>query len=286
MHNRERPIIDAQVHTYERDHPGRPWQGFLVGPAEVTGDDMVAAMDEVGVDGALLISPFAMYRYDASFAVSVYAAHSRRFALIKPFDPHAPDIEEQVAQWAETDGVVGARVLLDEFDDWQHDDSGLHRFAAACGEQALPLNMYAPGHLNVFAELARAHPSTRLVLDHLGLLQPMQPPVPEDPFKNIDQVLSLAALDNVVIKVSGAGTLSHEPFPYPDIWPSLLRIFERFGLSRCLWGTDWTRAVELLSYEQGVKAFTTSENLDDSDRTTLMGGSLMEIYDWSPGGDI
>lgn len=33
MHNRKRPIIDAQVHTYERDHPGRPWQGFLVGPA-------------------------------------------------------------------------------------------------------------------------------------------------------------------------------------------------------------------------------------------------------------
>jgi hypothetical protein len=43
----------------------------LQGPDEVTGDDMVAAMDAVGVDGALLISPFSLYRYDASYALEV-----------------------------------------------------------------------------------------------------------------------------------------------------------------------------------------------------------------------
>jgi len=62
--------IDSQVHTYERNHPGRPWASVLRGPAAVTGDDMVAAMDAVGVDGALLVSPFAMYRYDASYPKS------------------------------------------------------------------------------------------------------------------------------------------------------------------------------------------------------------------------
>ena len=60
------PIIDAQVHAYERDHPGRPWVGTLTGPKAVNGDAMVGAMDAVGVDGALLVSPFSMYRYDAS----------------------------------------------------------------------------------------------------------------------------------------------------------------------------------------------------------------------------
>src|SRR6185312_11034394 len=60
--------IDAQVHTYERNHAGRPWAAVLHGPPEVTGDDMVAAMDAVGVDGALLVSPFTLYRYDASYA--------------------------------------------------------------------------------------------------------------------------------------------------------------------------------------------------------------------------
>jgi hypothetical protein len=32
---------------------------------------MVAAMDKVGVDGAIFISAFSMYRYDASYAVEV-----------------------------------------------------------------------------------------------------------------------------------------------------------------------------------------------------------------------
>ena len=63
------PVIDAQVHAYERDRPERPWIGYLHGPPEVTGDQMVAAMDEVGVDGAILVSPYSMYRYDASYAL-------------------------------------------------------------------------------------------------------------------------------------------------------------------------------------------------------------------------
>src|SRR4029077_12099464 len=79
--------LDAQVHAYERNHPGRPWLGTLYGRAEVTGDQMVAAMDAVGVDGAVLVSPFSMYRYDASYAKEISAAHPDRFRLVKPVDP-------------------------------------------------------------------------------------------------------------------------------------------------------------------------------------------------------
>src|ERR1051326_3786625 len=82
--------IDAQVHAYERNPPGRPWVGTLTGPAEVTGTQMVAAMNAVGVDGAILVSPFSMYRYDASYALEVFAAHPGRFRLVKPVDPTDP----------------------------------------------------------------------------------------------------------------------------------------------------------------------------------------------------
>ena len=49
-----------------------------------------------------------------------------------------------------------------------------------------------------------------------------------------------------------------------------------------MWGTDWTRAVNLLTYEQGVEAFRVTDQLTDSERATLMGGSLQNIYKWSP----
>ena len=48
------PTIDAQVHAYERNHPGRPWAGHLAGPPEVTGDQMVEAMDEVNSEASRL----------------------------------------------------------------------------------------------------------------------------------------------------------------------------------------------------------------------------------------
>ena len=55
------PIIDSQVHAYEANTPKRPWHSVPNWPAHVTGDEMVAAMDKVGIDGAIFISAFSMY---------------------------------------------------------------------------------------------------------------------------------------------------------------------------------------------------------------------------------
>ena len=49
-------IIDSQVHAYEANTPERPWHSVPNWPDHVTGDEMVAAMDKVGVDGAILLS--------------------------------------------------------------------------------------------------------------------------------------------------------------------------------------------------------------------------------------
>src|SRR5947199_2069915 len=72
-------IIDSQVHVYEANTPKRPWHSVPNWPDHVTGDEMVAAMDKVGVDGAIFISAFSMYQYDASYAVEVQRAHPGRF---------------------------------------------------------------------------------------------------------------------------------------------------------------------------------------------------------------
>jgi predicted TIM-barrel fold metal-dependent hydrolase len=275
------PIIDSQVHAYERDHPGRPWLNFLTGPAEVTGDDMVAAMDAVGVDGALLVSPFTLYRYDASYALEVYAQHPGRFGLIKPFNPRSEAVAEEMAEWARTPGVVGARLMLTPRSG-PADDPGLNRIFAAGAATGLPVNVMSWGQLPLVRELARRHPNTQVVIDHVGLFQPFAPPAPPDPFAELPTVVSLAAYDNVAIKISGACTLSHQPFPYPDIWEPLGQIFKAFGFERCLWGTDWTRAVALLTYKQGVDAFLVTDQISALERAALMGGSLTKIYRWSP----
>jgi predicted TIM-barrel fold metal-dependent hydrolase len=274
--------VDSQVHAYERNHPGRPWLGTLVGPAEVTGDQMVAAMDAVGVDGAVLVSPFSMYGYDASYALQVYAAHPGRFGLVKPVDPNDPGVAETIADWAATKGTIGIRIMMRDNVSTDPADPGINRVLAAAARHSLAVNLLCWGRQEQAAELAVRNPDTQLVIDHLGLQQPFEPPAPPQPWADVPKVLALAAYPNVAIKISGACTLSHEPFPYQDIWDPLGRIFDAFGFNRCLWGTDWTRAVKLLSYEQGVEAFRVTDRLSNSDRAALMGESLTRVYNRSP----
>jgi L-fuconolactonase len=274
--------LDSQVHAYERNHPGRPWAGVLHGPAEVTGDQMVAAMDAVGVDGAVLVSPFSMYRYNASYAIAVHRAHPSRFRLVKPVDSTDPAVADTIADWASTNGAVGIRLMLRDEVSTDPADPGINRVLVAAARHSLPVNLLCWGRLEQAAQLAARNPSTRLAIDHLGLQQPFEPPPPVEPFADLPKVLALAAHENIAVKISGACTLSHEPFPYKDLWEPLGRIFEAFGFDRCMWGTDWTRAVGLLTYEQGVEAFRVTDRLSDSDRAALMGETLQRVYNWSP----
>jgi L-fuconolactonase len=276
------PTIDVQVHAYERNRPGRPWVGVLRGPPQVTGDDMVAAMDAVGVDGALLVSPFSMYRYDASYAIEVYAAHPSRFRLIKPVDPNDAAVADTIADWAGTDGTVAIRLMMREGMSTDAADPGINRVLTAAARHGLAVNLMCTGRLEQAGLLAARNPGTQLVIDHLGLPQPHEPPAPPTPFADLPKLLALAAHANIAVKISGACTLSHEPFPYKDLWDPLWRIFDAFGFNRCMWGTDWTRAVDLLTYEQGVEAFRVTDRLSDSDRAALMGETLQRIYKWSP----
>ena len=276
------PTIDVQVHCYERNHPGRPWVSVLAGPPEVTGADMVKAMDEVGVDGALLISVFAMYRWDASYAVGVHKQFPNRFALIKPVNPNDPKVGETIEEWAKMDGTVAVRIMMNPDVSTDPADPGINKVLSTAGKNDLPVNLMARGRLEQVAELAKRNPNTTLVIDHLGLEQPFHPPAPKEPWHELPKLLALAPHKNIVVKISGACTLSHEPFPYKDIRKPVEQIINTFGLDRCMWGTDWTRAVNLLTYKQGVDAFRAKDWLSDSDRATLMGGSLSKIYGWAP----
>src|SRR5258707_13618744 len=92
---------------------------------------MVAAMDKVGVDGAILISAFSMYRYDASYAVEGQKAHPGRFALVKPVDPDDPAVADVIADWKKIPGTVGIRIIMTKEANRAPEDPGLDRICRA-----------------------------------------------------------------------------------------------------------------------------------------------------------
>ena len=276
------PIIDSQVHAYEANTPKRPWASVPNWPDHVTGDEMVAAMDEVGVEGAIFISAFSMYRYDASYAVEVARAHPGRLAIVKPVDPDDPAVDDVVADWKNTPGAVGIRIMLTKEAGRAPDDPGLARIARAAVRHDVPVNLLCWDNLDAGTALIDRHPDTRFIIDHLGILQPRTPPAPEHPWAELPEVLDLARRSNAVIKVSGACTLSKQPYPFPDIWDPLRRVFDAWGFERCLWGTDWTRAFAVVNYAQAVEPFRNYGGLSDTERAMLMGGACAKAYGWEP----
>jgi L-fuconolactonase len=275
-------IIDSQVHAYEANTPQRPWHNVPNWPAHVTGDEMVAAMDEIGIDGAIFISPFSLYRYDGSYAAEVQRAHPDRFAIIKPVDPDNPGVADVIADWKNTPGAVAIRIMLAEETRREPNDPGLDRILRAAVRHDFPVNILCWGSLDLGAALMARNPDTRFIIDHLGLMQPRVPPAPPQPWADLPKVLELAKYPNVTIKVSGACTLSREPYPFTDIWDPLARVFDTWGFDRCLWGTDWTRAFAIVNYEQATKPFLETDRLSDAERAMLMGGACAKAYGWSP----
>jgi predicted TIM-barrel fold metal-dependent hydrolase len=223
-----------------------------------------------------------MYQYDASYAVEVQKAHPGKFGIVKPVNPDDPAMDEIVAQWKKTPGAVGIRIMLPKADNRSPDDPGLARIAKAALKYDLPVNILLWDNIDNGAALIDRHPDTRFIIDHLGILQPRVPPAPPEPWANLPKVLDLAKRKNCVIKVSGACTLSQEPYPYNDIWDPLQRVFDAWGFERCLWGTDWTRAFAVVNYENAVKPFLETKRLSETERAMLMGGACAKAYRWSP----
>jgi hypothetical protein len=161
-------------------------------------------------------------------------------------------VADVIADWKQTPGTVGIRIMMTEEVGRDPADPGLDRILRAAVQYDFPVNMLCWGNVEAGTALIDRHPETRFILDHLAILQPRTPPAPPEPWADLPKVLELAKRPNAVIKVSGACTLSKQPYPFPDIWDPLARVFDAWGFDRCLWGTDWTRAFAVVNYEQAV----------------------------------
>ena len=104
-------IIDSQIHAFAPNTPERPWavvpEGWV---ASATGEQMVADMDRLGIDGAIYVSPFNLYSYDTSYAIGVQRAYPGRFGLVTRVDFDKPDAAEKVLDWKKVPGAVGLRL--------------------------------------------------------------------------------------------------------------------------------------------------------------------------------
>lgn len=273
-------LIDAQVHVYGPDSAANPWHSPGGGLDSADGDQTVAAMDADGVDRAIIVSSWTRYRGDASYAEGIYRAYPDRFRVVTPINVDAPDMNSRIDQWSDTPGAVGIRLVATGPASADLSGPAVDAAMAAATTLALPVCVMAWDKLDLVSALAVRHPDCQVVVDHVGLAQPAQAPAPSGVFDDLDTLLALAELPNIALKITGACTMSRESFPFRDLWEPVGRIFDTFGMDRCMWGTDWTRTAAVVNHADAVAAFREHWPLSNSDRTAFFAATAARIFHW------
>ncbi|MGI5129871.1 amidohydrolase family protein [Pseudonocardia sp. CA-107938] len=304
-------IIDAQLHE-----PAIRFDWSGTDPRvrrRVLDEVLVATMDAVGVDGAVL------FPADTGWATELAAALPHRFRVVPPLapgghlrgftpdgvvnelDPLAPDIPERIKEFAARHPCAGFRMMdrrtLPESVAGRESVELFAPVLQACEDIGVAIFLSAAGDRATPRAIARAHPQLTVVIDHLGLRQPPTNPRDVPPFRELDSLLALAAEPNIALKATGVPTLSEAAYPFADLWPSLRRLLDAFGADRLMWGSDISRIQGrighdlrilpdyqpyhgLHTYSEAVHYVRDSDQLTAAEKAALLGGTVRRLLGW------
>jgi predicted TIM-barrel fold metal-dependent hydrolase len=269
-------IVDSQIHLWQNGKMSAHHRQIPT----YSVDDALAEMASAGVDCAVIHPPSALGEAVNLLAIEAVRRHPDKFCILGHFDLQSPDREQIVARWRERPGMLGFRFTFNQPHQkaWWTDGS-VDWFWAACEKSGLPVGLLAGGNMAAFAKIAERHPRLKLHLDHLGRHGGGTGGTDDAAFADLKDMLALARLPNVAVKMSGAPSYSSQPYPYKNIHGYLRQIFEAFGPDRSFWGTDITRMP--CSYRQCVTMFTEELPwLRGTDLERVMGGAIVDWLGW------
>lgn len=124
--------------------------------------------------------------------------------------------------------------------------------------------------------LVRSCPDTQFILDHLG-----KPDVSThllDPWR--EQIRELAALPNVVCKISGLVTEANPSSWQPDdLAPYISHVLDAFGEDRVMFGGDWPVLLLASSYARWVETLQTlTTSLSETAQSKLWSENARRLY--------
>ena len=273
-------IVDAQVHLWGADTPGRPWPPGEAHrahkPYPVTKDMALDGMKEAGVDRVVIVPP--SWEGDRNdLALEAARLHPDRFAVMGRLAIEKPESRVRVDGWKRQPGMLGMRFTFstERQRPWLTDGTADWLWAAA--ERAgIPVMMSVAGSFAAVDRIAERHPGLRLVIDHLGIRSGSKG---TEAFAGLADLCTLARRGNIAVKASALPCYSTEPYPFPGLHAHIRLVYDAFGPRRTFWGTDWTRLP--CPWRQAVTLFTEELPwLSGQDKEWIMGRAICEWLGW------
>jgi L-fuconolactonase len=274
-------IIDSQVHVWPADRPDRRLDADYRKRPPYTYETLLGAIDQAGVDAAILVPPsFDGDRND--YALEAASKHPDRLAVMGRVTLEGGGAQADLSGLKKQPGMLGVRLTFHRDKDrpWLTDGTA-DWFWPAAERHAIPVMVHAPERIATMHEIAARHPGLTIIYDHMGFARET---MDGRAMARVQELLPLAALPNVFVKVSALPCYSTQPYPYENLREPLRRVIDAFGPRRSFWGSDITRVPsENASYRQVVTHFTsTLDFLSGDDLEWIMGKGLATCLNWHP----
>jgi predicted TIM-barrel fold metal-dependent hydrolase len=127
-------------------------------------------------------------------------------------------------------------------------------------------------HAEMAGRLAKRHPEVRLVVEYLG----------KSVYRGDDHGAALdllAARPNVFFKLLCAAEDSERPYPFADVADFYGQVVKRFGVSRCVLGSDYPGSRTVASYAETMAWLDNLRFLDEDGRREILGGTPARLWE-------
>jgi len=269
-------VVDSHLHVWQASEEAVSPVRVLVPPqTDVPIEFAWETFEQHGVERGVLVQP-AFRGEDHQYIADCISRWPDRFAGVCAVDPARPDADVRLRDWVAR-GFRGLR-LRPKFASEANlfGDSATFALWQAAQEMRVTVSVLAdPQHLPRLATLAQQFPEVRIVVDHLG-----HPDVIAGAADaSFRQLLDLADLGNVWVKLSGYYHFSRNRFPYPDCHELIRAIYDRFGPARLLWGSDFPHALLSCGYPRALLLPMLALNrVSDSERDAILADNAVELY--------
>jgi len=276
--------IDAHQHFWKYNQVEYSWisDSMKVLRKDFLPDNLLPLLRQSDFDGSIAVQARQSLE-ETRWLLKLAREYDFIQGVVGWIDLCSDEAESQIAEFASDPKLVAVRhVLQDEPDDkFMLKDRFLRGIRLLKKFNLVYELLIFPRHLPYAMQLVKKFPDQEFVLDHLA--KPLIKDKILSPWK--EGIRKLALQPNVSCKLSGMVTeASWKGWSKNDFIPYLDVIFDSFGPSRLMIGSDWPVCTLASDYKGTMQIIIDYIELkSEADRELIMGRNAERFYNLKPG---